>query len=245
MQILLHPGPQAVNDRLQIRNHHIHRGDHIHSGVTAVHDIRHLLPDLPDRAVVQRDHRIIIGSPDAVDQHLVILQRFAFAHAPVVISQRNDNQIAYIVIGIQGKLIHLFRIHRQRAIAKQAGGVGSHIPLLVFRHNAKSVDDTPDFLQHRFRLLLRIAQRFVTGKITDVDGNIFRIPGVQAVLLAEIQTGGAKHHHQHHGAQNADGSQSRAVALHPVGHGGHRNKMVFPVIVVPILLQQPAKHHRS
>ena len=88
-------------------------------------------------------------------------------------------------------------------------------------------------------------QRLVPGFpiVVHPDGQIPGIAAVQAVLLAKVQAAGGGDHHQHHGQQHADGCQPRAVALHAVGHGGSGYKMLRPVVVAPVFLQQPAQQH--
>ena len=72
------------------------------------------------------------------------------------------------------------------------------------------------------------------------------IPGIhaaKALLRPGIQAQSGGDHHQHHGGQDTDGGQARAVLLHPVGHRRNGHKMIGPVIISLIFLQKLQKGH--
>ena len=109
-------------------------------------------------------------------------------------------------------------------------------------------------VQHIFRLHLFLRQHipynsahfirlFVYGIGLHYD--ISWVPAAHAVLLAYIETGRCGNHHQHHGRQDTDRGKPRAVALHAVHHGGHREKMICLVVVLFVLLQYLTNHHRT
>ena len=93
-------------------------------------------------------------------------------------------------------------------------------------------------------LRLRLVQRMIASAVYR-HVHVAGIPGIHRVLLPHIQAGGGRDHHQHHGGQDAHRRQSRAVALHAVGHGGHGHEVLGPVVVFFVPLQAAAQRHRA
>lgn len=75
----------------------------------------------------------------------------------------------------------------------------------------------------------------------DVQIDISGILGPQTFLGANIQAERRRHHNQNHGAEDADGCKTCAIAFHAVNHGGNRNKMVGFVIKSLTFLQKPTE----
>ena len=138
----------------------------------------------------------------------------------------------YIIADSEGNLISL------NHPAEGGGAVGLHIleGVSLLLHQSLCLG---------LGILGCLSPQDLLGGGVAVEVNVPGVAAADAVLRAHIQARRGGDHNQHHGAKDADGGKAGAVALHPVGHGGHGYKVVGFVVVPLILLQNPAKGHRA
>ena len=195
-------------------------------GRKVIQQARHL----PGGAVLKGQGGPLIAGPAAADVHLPLGQGQVRAHGGVVIRQGDQGHIHGIAEAlIRGEHPVPDGHHR---------GHGAVLPNIGGGHTAAA-----DGVRHGGAQRRQVPG--LAGPVREVGGDVFipGIAGVQGVLRAEIQAGGGGEHHQHHGAQDADGGQARAVALHAVDQGGNGHEVPLLIVKPGVLLQQAAQGH--
>ena len=229
---------QLRHELLKVRHHHRQgRRDVRHRSADQRGDLP--LHHMAGHAAVDGQRVTVELRPQSRHIHLPVLQRQALAGDGVVLLQRHEvymDDVGAVRCGRTGVSQPQIPAVRQTADAD----------LTVCRHIAGLPAEVENGALHALTQLLRLrlVQRMIASAVYR-HVHVAGIPGIHRVLLPHIQAGGGGDHHQHHGGQNAHRRQSRAVALHPVGHGGHGHEVLGPVVVFFVSLQAAAQRHRA
>ena len=241
--LLTQLGLNPLHRLLEVGDKEIHGGDDLHGIHPVVRKGVHLFGHRQGNPFPQFHRGIgVVASLGGVHQRLTGHQGLPLPHQAVVVLQRHHKHLPGIghglhVVGAEEHVVHdhpVLLTHPHKAAHPVVQDVAGGGAILLRRL----------FSQHPHLLLVGAVQGVHTvhhGVQVDVAG----VAVTDAVLNADVQAGGGGDHHQHHGAQDADGGQARAIAFHAVDHGGHRHEVVGLVIVPLILLQQAAQGHRA
>ena len=173
-----------------------------------------------------------------LDEGLPRLQSLLRTGQAVVIVQRHQRQST--CNGRIGKRIRL--VEQERLVPEHAGSGAGPVFHDIFRLQAPFFQLLHD---GRTEHLLLPPQVFLGPRLIIDQFNI-QLPGIalrEILFDAAVQGDGGGGNDQHHSGQNTDGSQACTVALHPVGHGGHGDKVAGFIIITLALLQQTAQGH--
>ena len=171
-----------------------------------------------------------VRPPRRRQQHLALLQLVGVVHQQVVVRQREHRELHDVVNrGLHGVGVVLGH-EREAAFPVSHGREGqAGIHLLV---------------QWRIALLGKDQPRRRAGGVTaafavriGAHAEIARVPG-EHFVHARVERCGGAHHHQHHGGEDADASQTRGVLLHAVDHARNRDKVLRLIIIGLVAPQQ-------
>ena len=179
--------------------------------------------------------RLRVGHARAAKIRLARPERQAFArHAGIVLQRQDDHVDRTLIVHERGAIRALEAVSRKKTGEPRAARIELllHVKLVLLDNRFDHAARDPDVLLVRAALVLGKAQ---------LDGKILRIAGAQRVLGAEVQARRRREHDEHHRGQNAHGCETRAVALHAVGHGGNGDEVVFLIVIPLVLLQRAAQ----
>ena len=191
---------------------------------------------------VKGDRVVRVGLAHGIHQHFAGREGFTFACQAVVIFKRHKAEILDLPHLIQRRNHCVLGISLHAGTFQQAADGAAAVVQRVFRRKTLFRQNLRNCLADVLLALGRGHLRFLIEKVQiDLPG----IARIQGTFLAEVQAGSGGDHHQHHGKQDAHRRQSRARAVHTVGHGGNGNKVIRLVVIPLVLLQDTAQKHRA
>ena len=214
-------------------DHKVGRGQHGRIGDADGQAVQ-LLPDLEGPAALDGKGIEVVFLVAGPEQSFAGGEGSVCSGQAVVVGQRQDAYGTHrFQSGSRGgddAAIEAARV--QDAVFKAAAGIQHGIENRVLRMAVRRT------LNDLLQLVLHFRRAVRRGVESGNGHHVIGVAAAQGVVAAEVEAAGGREHHQHHGGQDADGGQTRAVALHAEGHGRNGNEVVRLVIIALFLLQQ-------